>query len=224
VDCGPIGYLSIAAHGHADALSLYLSVAGREFLIDPGTYAYHSKTLWRNYFRGTSAHNTVRIDSQDQSVIGGNFMWLKKAVATCDHWESTPEKDCFSGHHNGYRRLKDPILHRRRVEYLKNENKIIVIDDLACRKAHLAERFWHFSEECDVKVLGRKLIARNGGIGITIEPSDPECAIGLHRGDEVMPSGWVSRRYDVKAPSWSSVFSNSIHGNRQLTTTITFSF
>src|SRR5207247_613670 len=27
VDCGPLGYLSIAAHGHADALSFSLSIA-----------------------------------------------------------------------------------------------------------------------------------------------------------------------------------------------------
>ena len=39
VDCGPLGYLSIAAHGHADALSFVLSVAGREILVDPGTYS-----------------------------------------------------------------------------------------------------------------------------------------------------------------------------------------
>ena len=61
-DAGPLGYRSIAAHGHADALSFSLSAAGLEFLIDPGTYAYHTQERWRNYFRGTSAHNTVRLD------------------------------------------------------------------------------------------------------------------------------------------------------------------
>lgn len=74
-DAGPLGYLSIAAHGHADALSFTLSVAGRELLIDPGTYAYHTQKFWRDYFKGTSAHNTVRVDGVDQSVSGGNFLW-----------------------------------------------------------------------------------------------------------------------------------------------------
>ena len=46
-DAGPLGYRSIAAHGHADALSFTLSVGGREFLIDPGTYAYHTQQAWR---------------------------------------------------------------------------------------------------------------------------------------------------------------------------------
>src|SRR5207245_173758 len=74
-DCGPLGYLSIAAHGHADALSFTLSIAGDEVLIDPGTYAYHTHSGWRAHFRGTAAHNTVRIDGVDQSVPAGNFLW-----------------------------------------------------------------------------------------------------------------------------------------------------
>src|SRR5205085_8732813 len=55
-DAGPLGYRSIAAHGHADALSFTLSAGGREFLVDPGTYAYHTQARWRSYFRGTGAH------------------------------------------------------------------------------------------------------------------------------------------------------------------------
>ncbi len=88
-DAGPLGYRSIAAHGHADALSFSLSAGGLEFLIDPGTYAYHTQERWRNYFRGTSAHNTVRLDALDQSVPGGNFMWLSKARAGCSLWLSS---------------------------------------------------------------------------------------------------------------------------------------
>src|SRR5439155_1407567 len=61
-DAGPLGYRTIAAHGHADALAFTLSLGGLEFLIDPGTYAYHGGGEWRAYFRGTAAHNTLRID------------------------------------------------------------------------------------------------------------------------------------------------------------------
>jgi hypothetical protein len=77
-DAGPLGYRSIAAHGHADALSFTLSVGGREFFVDPGTYAYHTQPAWREYFRGTAAHNTVRVDGENQSVSGGNFMWIHR--------------------------------------------------------------------------------------------------------------------------------------------------
>jgi hypothetical protein len=36
-DHGPIGYLSIAAHGHADTLSVWLSVGGQPVIVDAGT-------------------------------------------------------------------------------------------------------------------------------------------------------------------------------------------
>ena len=64
--------------------------SGKEFLIDPGTYAYHTHRAWREYFRGTAAHNTVRVDGVDQSQSGGNFMWLKKAEASVEEFETAP--------------------------------------------------------------------------------------------------------------------------------------
>jgi len=61
LDAEPLGLPPLYAHGHADALSFRLSYGGHEFLIDPGTFCYYTPTLWRWYFRGTAAHNTVRL-------------------------------------------------------------------------------------------------------------------------------------------------------------------
>ena len=66
------------------------------------------RRAWRHYFRGTAAHNTVRIDGLDQSVPGGNFMWLRKARAGCSLWLSSAEQDSFEGWHDGYMRLRRP--------------------------------------------------------------------------------------------------------------------
>ena len=108
-------YLSIAAHGHADALAFTLSLGGEEFLIDPGTYAYHTQKLWRDYFRGTYAHNTVRVDEVDQSEIGGNFMWMRKARATLLRHEAQGSQQSWAASHDGYRRLPDPVTHTARA-------------------------------------------------------------------------------------------------------------
>src|SRR6185437_1342216 len=83
-DAGALGYLSIAANGHADALAFTLTVGGKPFLVDSGTFAYHTERTWRRYFRGTSAHNTVMVDGEDQSVFAGPFLWLEHAEATVD--------------------------------------------------------------------------------------------------------------------------------------------
>ena len=113
-DAAPLGYLSIAAHGHADALAFTLSVAGHAMLVDPGTYAYHTERRWRDYFRGTSAHNTVRIDGVDQSVSGGSFLWTQHARARCIAFEHGVDHERFVGEHDGYSRLADPVVHRAR--------------------------------------------------------------------------------------------------------------
>jgi hypothetical protein len=41
-DAAPLGFLSIAAHGHADALSFILHVDGSPILVDPGMFTYHT--------------------------------------------------------------------------------------------------------------------------------------------------------------------------------------
>ena len=43
LDGGPHGFLSIAAHAHADALSVEVRYGGIDILADPGTYCYHGE-------------------------------------------------------------------------------------------------------------------------------------------------------------------------------------
>ena len=42
-DAGPHGFLSIAAHAHADALAVEVRHDGTDVLADPGTYCYHGE-------------------------------------------------------------------------------------------------------------------------------------------------------------------------------------
>ena len=74
-DGGPHGFLSIAAHAHADALSLEVRHDGVDILADPGTYCYHGEPEWREWFRSTAAHNTVEIGGVSQAESGGPFLW-----------------------------------------------------------------------------------------------------------------------------------------------------
>lgn len=211
VDAGPLGYLSIAAHGHADALSLLLSVAGREFLVDPGTYAYHGAGPWRAWFRGTAAHNTVRVDGEDQSLSGGNFLWLRHARAACDLWYDGPDQTEFRGWHDGYLRLPDPLLHRRWVRLLKAERRVLIEDEFQAEEVHTIERFWHFSEQCRVALDGTTIVAENDGVRIRLVPGEAVEA-RLYCADEAPIGGWVSRGFDVKVPGWTVVWRCRVAG------------
>ena len=93
-DSGPHGYLSIAAHAHADALSVEVRYAGMDILADPGTYCYHGEREWRSYFRSTIAHNTAEVDGRSQSSEGGPFMWVRHAHA----WEVEVSTTATSPH------------------------------------------------------------------------------------------------------------------------------
>ncbi len=220
VDAGPLGYQSIAAHGHADALSVTLSVGGLEFLIDPGTYAYHTERRWRDYFRGTAAHNTARIDGQDQSVIGGSFLWLQHARAWCEEWASTAQEDRFSGSHDGYMRLRDPVLHQREIRYDKGHRLISIVDSFACKGEHNVELFWHFSEECAVRYVDGRVVAKCGDRQIVIRPVEGVSAVAVVKGDTTLPAGWISRRFDVKVPTTTVIWRARISGPAVLRTEI----
>lgn len=221
-DAGPLGYLSIAAHGHADALSFTMSVSGLEFLIDPGTYSYHTQKKWRDYFRGTSAHNTLRVDKLDQSEIGGNFMWLKKADAKCEKWQPGKEQDKWQASHDGYKRLSDPVIHRRRLCLDKLQRQLTVMDLLICRKKHLAERFWHFSEKCQVTLKGKSVRVDQNGTSIHLKVLDKGADLQLIRGCAQTPAGWVSRQFDVMKPTTTLRVSNTVESGDELKTVIEY--
>ncbi len=223
IDAGPLGYLSIAAHGHADALAFTLSVAGCEILIDPGTYAYHTQKVWRDYFRGTAAHNTVRIDGRDQSEIGGNFMWMRKANASRVEWQCNGEIEQFSGEHDGYTRLADPVRHRRSIRMEKATRQIRVRDSLHCVAEHAVELHWHFSEACVVSTLERRVVARHQGVTVEMSMPNTDWVPNLVRGQENPPLGWVSRHFDEKAPTTTIVWSGNISGRIMLETEIKLS-
>jgi len=219
-DCGPLGYLSLAAHGHADALSFTLSIGGKEFLIDPGTYVYQNPKEWRNYFRGTAAHNTVRIDKEDQSVVGGNFMWIKKAKASKLNQENTNNFDLVEGSHDGYERLKDPVIHRRQLMFDKKLRIIKVVDSIEAKEGHLIEQFFHFSQDCLVtKSNTNGWRVSNGDKKIVID-MDKQFQTSVFNGSEDPIFGWKSSRFDVKEKTNTIVNSCEKNGRCEFETVI----
>ncbi|MET0534720.1 MAG: alginate lyase family protein [Steroidobacter sp.] len=223
-DAGPLGYLSIAAHGHADALSFTLSAGGRELLIDPGTYAYHTQRMWRDYFKGTSAHNTVRIDGVDQSVSGGNFLWIKHAQAQVIAVERTPLLERWVASHDGYARLKHPVTHRREILVEKELSRLQVTDELMGSGAHDVEIFWHFAEQCLVEMDRTGVRATHGEVALTMSiPEGLHCQI--HRGvEKPQPAGWISRSFDAKQPTTTVVMSGRITGAARFITRLGIEF
>lgn len=200
-DAGPLGYLSIAAHGHADALAFTLSVGGHEVLVDPGTYIYQGEMAWREYFRGTSAHNTLLVDGMSQSESGGRFMWLSHGNGRCIRFDEEDARQVLVAEHDGYQRMTDPLTHQREWIYERIGRILTVMDRLSSRDMHDVIWHWHFAETVRVSLEPGRVIARLPGWRIEMEVPDACAAPVLLHGSVQPMGGWVSRRFGQKTPT-----------------------
>lgn len=201
-DCGPLGYLSTAAHGHADALSVIASISGKPLLIDPGTYAYHEGGYKRDYFRSTAAHNTVVVDGKSQSQMLGTFLWGHKARAQMLRWESTSEYDLAIAEHDGYKRIG--VIHRRTLLFRK-PNWLLIVDDLNGKGKHIIEQFWHMSPGIRLLVKSTyclALLEESGEVlPILFLEGTPGCCVKVYVAEEEPTQGWFSPQYGQIRPA-----------------------
>ncbi len=113
-DAAEIGPSYLPGHGHADVLSLEVSLEGQRLLTNGGTSSYDIGPV-RAGERSTAAHATLEIDGQNSSEVWSSFRVGRRAhpfdVA------ATEEGDVLSAaaSHDGYRWLPGKPVHRRRV-------------------------------------------------------------------------------------------------------------
>ena len=180
-----------AGHGHADALSIQLSIEGKEILIDPGTFTYIDAVDGRAYFRATACHNTVQVDGASQAESAGPFKWTNPAHAKVDRWINGATFDLFAGSHSGYTRLHHPVVHRRTIFFLR-PGFWLVHDLLEGAGVHHVDIPWHCAPGW-LAVTGNAahFRSRNGAsLTMITTPSDGWNAESAE--------GWYSPRYGSK--------------------------
>jgi uncharacterized heparinase superfamily protein len=199
-DCGELGFGSIAAHGHADALSFTLRAFGRDVLVDPGTYDYFSYPDWRRYFRSTRAHNTVEVDGVDQSTMEGPFLWGQRAEARCVSWEPRSDGGRVSGEHDGYLRLADPVLHRRTLELGGAPPVLTVTDRIEAKGEHEVAIAFHVADAAEVVRLGGHSLEIRLEGGVARLTLDEVLRVEVLSGSVDPIGGWMSRGYHRRSP------------------------
>ncbi len=135
-DHGPLGFGPIAAHGHADALSVWLHWGDEPVLVDAGTFLYHAGGDWRTRFRGTAAHNTLTVGDRDQSRMTGAFNWAQQRATTRVIAASESE---VIAEHDGYAAAFG-VIHRRSVRFLADA--FVIEDSLRVADAAAAGTAW----------------------------------------------------------------------------------
>ena len=159
-DHGPHGYLSIAAHAHADALAIEVRVGGVDVLADPGTYCYAAEPAWRSYFRSTLAHNTLEVGGVDQSVAAGPHLWTRQARAELERasgLDGGPVAEWRAAHH-GYRRLRPPAVHHRSVRLDRPARQLVIEDRLDTSGTHDCRLAFHLGPDVTCTLEGGRAV------------------------------------------------------------------
>ncbi len=128
-DIGRIGPDYLPGHAHADTLTFELSLFGRRAIVNSGTSTYHSPAE-RQRQRGTAAHNTVEVDGQDSSEVWAQFRVARRAYPREIDLGASPDGTLsLACSHDGYRRLRGKVLHRRR--WRLSADRLVVADSLS---------------------------------------------------------------------------------------------
>ncbi|MFJ4273947.1 alginate lyase family protein [Streptomyces coelicoflavus] len=220
-DGGPHGFLSIAAHAHADALSVEVRHDGVDVLADPGTFCYHGQPAWRRYFRSTLGHNTLELDGADQSVSGGPFLWTRHArsrVLSVDVSDEGVSRWCAE--HDGY----GPSVHRRRVELTAASREVRVVDEV--RGPRRAVRLsYHLGPAVAADLVDDRAVltwTRDGEERSAVLDLPGELSWRAHRGETNPPLGWYSPGFGRKEPATTLVGTGFTDGAREFTTVLGF--
>jgi Heparinase II/III-like protein/Heparinase II/III N-terminus len=199
-DTGPLGYLQIAAHGHADALGVTFSDGSRELISDPGTGTYFGDSSLRHTFRSTLAHATVAVDGGDQALYGGPFLWLRHSRSELlqvdlDAGVAVGEVDAWS-------RLDDPVRHRRAVVVLPC-GALLVYDRLDARLTHRYAQTWplHPSLEPRERTPGLVDASLDGRPCMVAAFAPPAARVWLLESRDGMSGAWWSRRLERTEPA-----------------------
>ena len=221
-DGGPHGFGSIAAHAHADALSVEVRYGGAEILADPGTYCYHGEPAWRSYFKSTIAHNTVEVGGQSQSADGGAFLWTRQAGA---RELDVPQPALnWAAEHDGYQVLRPPARHWRAVR-LDPGARAVEITDVIDGGRHEVRMAYHFGPLVQVTLDGATAQlswtdAAAGGAARLELPAALDWR--AYRGSQDPILGWYSAGLGQKTPAVTLVGTGRPAPGTPMTTMIEF--
>lgn len=168
---------------------------------DAGTYSYNDADSVLNYFNGTSSHNTVLINDENQMIKGSRFIWFNwsksKSTIVTEH-EDSIEIQVELINYNEYN-------HRRKIILYSNK---VVIEDTVINKS---------TQNTDIKVQWltplNTYLTENNNVSINNDIwklsllSDLDHNTRIYYGnDESEFRGWISSTYGEKHPANQIVF------------------
>lgn len=124
----------------------------------------------RKYTVSTRAHNTVVVDGQDQHVR--SFHWNTPPTANCRIWDTQFNEayDYTFASQYGYTRYEDPVVHSRKVLFVKNSYWLIV-DLFQAEGQHRYEQYFHLPPgTASYDSLSGEVVSQLEGANLLLKP------------------------------------------------------
>lgn len=150
----------------------------------------------------------------------GPFLWGKRATARCLTWEPSSHGGRFTGEHDGFSRLDDPVIHRRTIELDGTAQTLIIIDEIEAKATHQVRIFFHCSSACRVEENGPHSLRISVAGRVLSLLFEPNVKLHFLCGNKQPIAGWVSHNYHVKEPATTIVAEQECNGRSQLRTVI----
>lgn len=195
-DVGPLGKSPGFEHGHSDGLSVQLWLDDQAILIDPGTYVYNANPRWREYFKGSSAHNVLQIRGADQSRSLGSFRWAYSPEVSDVRMTRQQDHFCLSG----TLRLDDAVWTRSILNI--GADTIVMLDALNCLKGDPLSMNLVFDPSLRLVEYSEESVKDACFMASLLLVGWPCCSADLLYGAEDAPGGWISRLYGQLEPTF----------------------
>jgi hypothetical protein len=211
----PNGIRGKGSHTHNDKLSFTMRIGSEDIFIDSGTGCYTRNAELRNYFRSTAAHNTIKVDGDEQNRI----IPLPTALFQLDDDAHVSQIEVLEkegtlslrSSHDGYGRIG--VTHTRTLT-LTAQLTVIVEDVLTGVGTHRFEAFFHLPPGRAVVIeqqCGKEITCQVGGertVKMTCRaPVDLQIAC---------VSGKISCAYGATREATTIVVSGNFHSSVEL--------
>lgn len=138
VDASPLGFGTLAAHGHLDAMHVSLWSDGGPVVIDPGTGGYYGDVALRASLAAWEAHNgPVPVCGRNVPMRAGPFLWREH--------HDVPKMEIVDGACVVRFACDGPFMRRR----VKVNGGVTVEDEVCGRTAHAVT--WQLAPEWSVR-------------------------------------------------------------------------
>jgi asparagine synthase (glutamine-hydrolysing) len=192
---------------HADQFHVDLWWHGHNVACDAGTYLYSGEGVWRNGLARTAAHNTVTVDGQDQMNLLTRFTWTDWAKGLV----LRHDENSWQGEHDGYRRLPDPVDHRRTVLSLGGD-RWLVVDHLTGKQRHHYVLHW-LLVDVPYQQKGNAVLLSPDSWRYKVQAGliEGNSTLAIVRADPNSTRGWRSRYYGDREPAISALLETDQH-------------